>query len=67
MAKFRPTVLSEDPKALDGALEWADEEIKSIERAKEDSKRIAERIEPYRQEAIRKIKARKEATATVTA
>ena len=65
MAKFRPTVLSEAPEALDGALEWADEEIKRIERAKEDSKRIAERIEPYRKEAIRKIKARKEA-ATVT-
>ena len=62
MAKFS-LKLSEDPKALDGALEWIDAEIEKAKRQRVDAEEVKKRIAPYRQEAIRKIKARKEAAA----
>lgn len=54
MAAFKP-ILSEDPKALQGAIEWVDAELEKIQMEKEDAKVIYERIKPLRQEAFRKI------------
>ena len=54
MADFKP-ILSEDPKALQGAIEWVDAELEKIQMEKEDAKVIYERIKPLRQEAFRKI------------
>lgn len=51
---YKP-ILSEDPKALKGALEWADSELARIEKEKEDAKIIYERIKPLREEAFKKI------------
>ena len=55
MTEFRP-ILSEDPKALKGATEWADEELERIKKEKEDAKVIYERIKRLRQEAFRKLR-----------
>ena len=52
--------LSEDPKDLEGALEWIDEEIKKAKKQRKDAELVKKRIAPFRQEAIRKIKARKD-------
>ena len=54
MTTFKP-LLSEKPQALEGAIEWADEELKRIKKEKEDAQIIYERIKPLRQEAFRKI------------
>ena len=51
---FKPT-LSEDPKALVGAAEWAQKEIEKLERENEAAQVVYERIKPLRQEAFRKI------------
>ena len=54
MTTFRP-ILSEDPKALNGAYVWAKEELARMEKEKEDAKVLYERIKPLRQEAFRKL------------
>lgn len=55
MTTFRP-ILSEDPKAMIGALEWAEEELAKAKKEKEDAKVVYERIKPLRQEAFRKLR-----------
>ena len=60
---FRP-VLSEDPKALEGASEWAQKELERIEKEEEAAKMVYERIKPLRQEAFRKIREREQAVVT---
>ena len=59
---FEPT-LSEDPKALEGASEWAQKELDKIEKENEAAKMVYERIKPLRQEAFRRIH-EKEKTAS---
>ena len=55
MTPFKP-ILSENPNALEGATEWADEELERIKKEKEDAKVIYDRIKPLRQEAFRKLR-----------
>lgn len=55
MTTFRP-ILSEDPKAMTGALEWAEEELAKTKKEKEDAQVVYERIKPLRQEAFRKLR-----------
>lgn len=45
MREFRPK-LSEDPRDLEGASEWAKEEIEKMKREEAASDRIMERIRP---------------------
>ena len=54
MTTFKP-ILSEGPKALEGASEWADKELEKISKEREASKMIYERIKPLRMEAFHKL------------
>lgn len=54
MTAFKP-ILSEDSKALEGALEWTDQELEKISKEQESAKIIYERIKPLRREAFHKL------------
>ena len=54
MTTFKP-ILSEDSKALEGALEWADQELEKISKEKKKKKITYERIKPLRREAFHKL------------
>lgn len=60
---FEPN-MSEDPKALEGAAEWAKAELDKIEKEEAASKIVYERIRPLREEAFRKIHEREKLTAS---
>lgn len=49
-------VLSEDPKDLEGASEWAEAEIDRIEREKEAAREITIELRPYIERARQKRK-----------
>lgn len=49
MKKYNP-ILSEKPKDLEGALEWAQQELEKEKRRKAAEERILEKIHPLIQE-----------------
>lgn len=46
MREFRP-VLSDDPKYLEGAVEWAKAEIERIEKEEKSQKVLMEHMRPF--------------------
>ena len=54
----RGNVLSEDPKDLEGASEWAQGEIKRMEREREAAKELTIELRPYIERARQKRKLR---------
>lgn len=53
MTTFRPK-LSDDPKDMEGVLDWVRAEIDKEERQKRDSEEIMERIKPLTIELAKK-------------
>ena len=47
-------VLSEDPKDLEGALEWSEAEIERIEREQEAARELTIELRPYIERARQK-------------
>ena len=47
----RGNVLSEDPKDLEGALEWTRKEIERIKREEQDARELTDEMRPYLERA----------------
>ena len=60
----RGNVLSEDPRDLEGAAEWAQEEIKRIEREQEAARELTIELRPYIERARQKRQERLAQVAT---
>lgn len=55
MSTYKP-ILSDDPKDLEGASEWAKDQIKKIEREEVAADRIMDRIRPLLEKMSQKRK-----------
>ncbi len=55
MSTYKP-ILSDDPKDLEGASEWAKDQIKKIEREEAAADRIMDRIRPLLEKMSQKRK-----------
>ena len=55
MSTYKP-ILSDDPKDLEGASEWAKDQIKKIEREEAAADRIMDRIRPLLEKMSQKKK-----------
>ena len=53
MEKYK-FILSEYPKDLEGASEWADAEIRKAEKQEKAEQMVQERIKPFIMEAVRR-------------